>query len=259
MNVIEYKVENHIAVITLNRPEVLNSFNREMLEKFHEALKKSNEDLDVRCVIVNSSSERAFSAGGDLKAEIEMNSEQMRDFADHGQAMVHDIINHRVPIICAVSGYALGAGFCISLAADLTVAADNAVFGSPVTRLGTSTGWGETVFLARVVGVSRAKEIMYSGRNVKAQEAYDRGLVEFLVTKEELQEKAMELAEAIASKPPYAIEIEKKLANSAAEQPLSEALANEKDGISFCFGTKDHYNATMAFLNKEKGGEYYRE
>lgn len=251
-----YEKKDHIAVITINRPRALNAFNSQMLDELTEALLLAEEDRDVRCVVLTAAGERAFTAGGDIKEEVRLNVEEARAFSNRGKNCVFSILNHRVPVICAVRGYALGGGMELILASDITVAATDAKIGIPTIKLGAIPGWASTVLLPRTVGASRAKELLYTGRSLDAAEALSLGVVEFVAEPEKLMEKAMELAAQIADMAPVAMENMKKSINGSLAAGLSESRELETELFARCFGTADHLEATTAFLEKRAHAEY---
>ncbi|MCD8082151.1 MAG: enoyl-CoA hydratase-related protein [Clostridiales bacterium] len=252
-----YESSNHIAVITVNRPRALNAFNSQMLDELTSALKQAEEDKDIRCVILTAAGERAFTAGGDIKEEVQLNPAEAAAFSERGKKCILSIFHHRVPVISAVRGYALGGGMEIILASDITVAATDAKIGIPTIRLGGIPGWGSTVLLPRTVGASRAKELLYSGRSLDAEEALRLGVVEFVTEPEKLMETAQKLAAEIADMAPVAVESMKKSINGSISTGLDECLKTETDLFAACFATADHLEATTAFLEKRPHGEYH--
>lgn len=258
MELIIYEEKGPIAVLTINRPRALNAFNSQMLEELTEALRYAEENTEIRCVILAAAGERAFTAGGDIKEEVLLTSETARLFSERGKRLILSIRKHRVPVLCAVQGYALGGGMELILASDVTIAASNAKIGIPTIKLGGIPGWGSTVLLPRVVGESRAKELLYTGRSLDAEEAKALGLVEFVTEPERLMERTMELAKEIADMAPLAIESMKQAINGSLEAGLTEALQKETGLFASCFDTADHLEATTAFLEKREHGEFGR-
>lgn len=189
-----------------------------MLDELTEALEMAEKDTGVRCVILTAAGERAFTAGGDIKEEVQLNETTAAEFSRRGKKMIRSILNHRVPVICAVRGYALGGGMEMILAADITVAATDAKIGIPTIKLGGIPGWGSTVLLPRTVGASRAKELLYTGRSLSAEEALKLGVVEDVVEPDELLKRAFELADTIADMAPLAVENMKKSINTCYER-----------------------------------------
>ena len=246
-----YEKKGSIAQITINRPKALNAFNSQMLDELTEALALAEQDPEIRCVILTAAGERAFTAGGDIKEEVQLNEETAKAFSRRGKKMILSILNHRVPVICAVRGYALGGGMEMILAADFTIAASDAKIGIP--------GWGSTILLPKTVGASRAKELLYTGRSLSAEEAKELGVVEFVVEPDELMKKAFELADVITDMAPLAVENMKRSINTAMSIGLSESLDTETGIFASCFATEDHLEATTAFLEKRGHGEYKRK
>lgn len=259
MEYILYEEKERVAVITINRPRALNAFNSQMLEEMTEALKRADENQDIRCVIITAAGERAFTAGGDIKEEVKLDPKEAYAFAERGKRCVMSIFRHRVPVISAVRGYALGGGMEIILASDITVAATDAKIGIPTIKLGGIPGWASTVLLPRTVGASRAKELLYSGRSLDAREALELGVVEYVAEPEQLMETAWKLALEIADMAPFAVESMKQSINGSMEAGLSESLERESKLFAACFGTEDHLEATTAFLEKRPHGEYKRK
>ena len=254
-----YEKKDTTALITINRPKALNAFNSQMLDELTEALEMAEKDTGVRCVILTAAGERAFTAGGDIKEEVQLNETTAAEFSRRGKKMIRSILNHRVPVICAVRGYALGGGMEMILAADITVAATDAKIGIPTIKPGGIPGWGSTVLLPRTVGASRAKELLYTGRSLSAEEALKLGVVEDVVEPDELLKRAFELADMIADMAPLAVENMKKSINTAMSAGLEESLGTETDIFASCFGTQDHLEATTAFLEKRAHGEFMRK
>ena len=243
-----YEKKDTTALITINRPKALNAFNSQMLDELTEALEMAEKDTGVRCVILTAAGERAFTAGGDIKEEVQLNETTAAEFSRRGKKMIRSILNHRVPVICAVRGYALGGGMEMILAADITVAATDAKIGIPTIKLGGIP-----------VGASRAKELLYTGRSLSVEEALKLGVVEDVVEPDELLKRAFELADTIADMAPLAVENMKKSINTAMSAGLEESLGTETDIFASCFGTQDHLEATTAFLEKRAHGEFMRK
>ena len=248
-----------IAVITINRPRALNAFNSQMLDELTEALAEAEADTSIRCVVITAAGERAFTAGGDIKEEVKLNPETARQFSERGKRCTLSILHHRVPVLCAVRGYALGGGMEIILASDITVAADDAKIGTPTIKLGGIPGWGCTVLLPCIVGHSRAKELLYTGRSLSAEEALRLGVVEYVTAPGELMDFTMKLAADIADMAPFGIESMKKSINGSLTLCLDKALEQETGLFGDCFGTSDHLEATTAFLEKRPHAAYLRK
>lgn len=248
--------KNHILTLTLNRPEVLNAFCHQMHEELCDSIQRAGADGDVRVILINSSIEKAFTAGGDLKEEVKLNADNAKDFSLHGLKTIKAIRNCPVPVICVVDGYALGAGLELILAADFTLATKRAKIGMPSVRLGSITSWGGTQLLTRTVGYSRAMEILLTGRQLGGEECYHLGIIEYLTTEEELFKKAKEIAEGIADCPPVSVRNFKKDARDGLSLSLEDSFALETKLFSECYESEDRHEALMAFLEKRPHKPY---
>lgn len=256
MAYILYEKNNHIATITLNRPEAMNAFNTDLIKEFIGAMEEVENDRDVYCVLIKANGEKAFSVGGDIKEEIRTTGADALAFGNLGKKCVRSIEDCRVPVICAVHGFCLGGGMEVVLVSDLTVAADNMKIGMPTIKLGTIPGWGSTKTLAAAVGRGKAKELLYTGKIIKADEAQRIGLVQMVVPAEKLMEEAMKLAEEIADKAPIAMKTMKECINKGWEMDREEAYAMETEKFAFCYDTEDKYEAMLAFLEKRDHKPY---
>ena len=249
------KVGN-IAVITLNRPEALNAFRSQTLAELTEAVTEAGKAPDNYAIILNSSSGRAFTAGGDIKEESQLTGETASGFSERGQACAMAIYHSPIPVIAAVDGYALGGGMELILAADITVAAKSAKIGIPTINLAGIPCWTATQLLPRIAGSSRACDILLTGRMLSAEECYHYNLVEYLTEKEDLMDKAMEIAGTIADKSPHAIALMRQAIKQGLELPVSQGLALERDLFAKCYDSEDRQEATAAFLEKRPHGKY---
>ncbi len=249
--------KDHIVTITLNRPKALNAFNSQMLLELTDAIWAASENPEHLVIIINSSIEKAFTAGGDIKEEVLLTTDTAYDFAERGKACTMSIYNSPIPVICAVDGYALGGGMEIILAADITVATKNAMVGIPTINLGGIPGWGSTQLLPRLVGPSRAADILLTGRTLSAEECYNLHIIEYLVEKDQLMEKAMELASTITDKAPLAVRNMKKALHEGLSLPLQDALNLESALFADCYKSEDHEEALRAFLEKRPHKPYH--
>ncbi len=248
--------EGKIAVITINRPKVLNAFRAQTHRELTEAVIEAGKDPDIYAIVLNSAIEKAFTAGGDIKEESMLTAENAHEFSEVGQKCAMAIYNSAVPVITAVDGYALGGGMEIILASDITVAAKTAKIGVPTINLAGIPCWTATQLLPRVAGPSRACDILLTGRTLSAEECYEMNLVEYLTEKEELMDKAMEIAETIADKSPHAVALMRQAIKKGIELPLNEALELEKNLFVKCYDSEDRKEATAAFLEKRPHGVY---
>jgi enoyl-CoA hydratase len=245
-------VRDRIAVLTINRPDKLNALNARCKQELREALTsiKTNHDVDV--VILTGAGEKAFVAGTDIDELSSLNSETGKAFAERGQA-VFDLIQHLgKPVIAAVNGYALGGGCELALACHIRIASENAKFGQPEVNLGVIPGYGGTQRLPRIVGASKAFEMILTGNQIDAQEAMRSGLVNSVVPQRELLPAAESMAKAIAGKGQLAIRMSLKAINAAMELPLSEGLNVEAGLFGESCNTADAKEGISAFLQKRK-------
>lgn len=256
MNNILVNKEGHITILSLNRANVLNAFNSEMLVELTEAVKAAGQDPDTYVIVINSSLEKAFTAGGDIKEESLLTYETADNFSTKGQGCSMAIYNSPIPVILAINGYALGGGLELTVAADITIATKDAKIGIPTINLGGIPCWAGTQLLPRIVGHSVASDILLTGRVLSAEECYRLHLVQYLTEKEELMEKAMEVANTIADKSPWAVKMMRRSIKEGLEMPLRDALALERDIFRECYLSSDREEATAAFLEKREHKPY---
>ena len=245
-------VTPHIVKITLNRERQANSLSLALLEELQSTLSHLNEASDVRVVILTGAGEKAFCAGADLKERANMNEEEVR----HAVGMIRstmDMVEHlSQPIIAAINGIALGGGTELSLACDFRIAAETASLGLTETSLAIIPGAGGTQRLPRLIGVGRAKELIYTARRVSAHEAKEYGMVEFVVPAHLLEEKAIEIAERIASNGPIAVRLAKQAISNCIQVDLHTGLQMEKQAYEGVIHTRDRLEGLQAFKEKRK-------
>lgn len=250
------KKQGNIAIVTLNRPKVLNAFRSQTLQELTDAIIEAGKDPDTYVIILNSAIDKAFTAGGDIKEESQLTGETAYGFSERGQACAMAIYNSPIPVIAAIDGYALGGGMELILAADITVAAKTAKIGVPTINLAGIPCWTATQLLPRIAGASSACDILLTGRTLTAEECYKLNLVEYLTEKEELMDKAMEIAETIADKSPHAVALMRQAIKQGLELPISDALELERNLFVKCYDSEDRTEATHAFLEKRPHGKY---
>ena len=248
--------EGSILTLTLNRPEALNALNAQVLADIDRAL-DAVDLASVRCVLFTGAGEKAFAAGADIAAMADMTPEEAAAFSRRGNAVFRRIETLPCPTIAAVNGYALGGGCELAMACDIRLCAENAVFGQPEVTLGITPGFGGTQRLMRLVGMGRAKELIFSARNVKAPEALSMGLVNGVYPAEELLPAAKKLAERIARNAPLAVRACKAAMSEGVDLPMDEAIGAEVRAFSGCFATQDQKRGMQAFLNKQKNIEFH--
>ena len=238
-----------VAVIQLNRPEVLNALNRPMVDEIVEALEAFDRDEAVRVVIITGN-ERAFAAGADID---EMANDDPITLEKLNQFAVWDrIALIKKPIICAVNGYALGGGFELALNGDIIFAAENAMFGFPEVNIGVMPGAGGTQRLTKAMGKVKALEYIWLGESMPAKEAYEYGVVNRLVAPELVFEEAMKFAKRLAKQPPLSLRLIKEAVNKAVDSPLVDGLQLERKNFYLLFASKDQKEGMQAFIEKRK-------
>ncbi len=251
MSYVQYEQKGFVGVVTIDRPKALNALNPEVLSDL-EAVIGAIDPGTTRCVIVTGAGQKSFVAGADIGAMSTMTSAEGRAFSARGNAVFRRIEKLPVPVIAAVNGYALGGGCELSLCCDIRIASENALFGQPEAGLGITPGFGGTQRLARTVGVGRAKELIYTCRNVKAAEALSIGLVNAVYPADRLMDECIKLAQRIAGNAPIAVRQCKKAINLGLQMDIDSATALEPELFAACCGTEDQRNAMTAFCEKRK-------
>jgi enoyl-CoA hydratase len=251
-NTIEYTVEENVAVITINRPKSLNALNTEVLKELSEVVDLIDKDSSICSVIVTGSGEKAFVAGADIAEMQSKNVLEAREFSSLGNNVFSKLENLKMPVIAAVNGFALGGGCELAMACDIRIAGNKAKFGQPEVGLGIIPGFGGSQRLARLVGKGTAKEILYTGDMVKAERAYEIGLVNRVVDASELMAEAKKMAQTIASKSPLGVSFTKKAVNDGINLDLERAVSLEAELFGSLFSTKDQNEGMSAFLEKRQ-------
>ncbi|BCR04925.1 crotonase [Desulfuromonas versatilis] len=244
------EIAEGVAVLTINRPKALNALNEETLLELECAVAGLGENRDVSCVIITGAGEKAFVAGADISAMQPLDAADGRRFAKLGHRVMATIEKLPKPVIAAVNGFALGGGCELALACDIRIASDNARFGQPEVNLGVIPGFGGTQRLPRLIGKGRAKELIFTGDMVDAQEAYRIGLANKVTPLADLLQTARELARKIASKGQYAVRLGKEAINNGLDMDQDKANQYEADLFGICFATADQKEGMQAFLEK---------
>ncbi len=249
---IMFGVEDSVAVVTLNRPEVLNALNEETMKELGSAMSECKQDGTVRVVILTGVGDKAFIAGADINEFVGKSPAMIMDFAELGHNVVRIMETMGKPIVAAVNGYALGGGLEISMACDMRFASDKARFGQPEILLGLIPGMGGTQRLSRLVGIGLARELIMSGEQVTAQRAYEIGLVNRVFPAEQLMEETKKFAQRLAELPPFALRMAKYAINYGYDLALENANSLELQCFSQCWSTEDLKEGVGAFLEKRK-------
>lgn len=238
-----------VALITLNRPSALNAMSVEMLDDLAARLGEVDGDPSVRAVVLTGAGEKAFCAGADVGHMRTASALEARAFSERGHRVANLLEDMGTPVVAAINGFALGGGCEIALACDIRVAADTARFGQPEVTLGIIPGWGGTQRLARATNIGFAKDLVITGRLVKADEALRVGLVTHVHPADKLLDAALEIATTIASRPSWATGAAKRLCNLALGD-TGAPLAREIDTFALAFTTDDQREGMEAFLDK---------
>lgn len=239
-----------ITTLTVNRPQVLNALNSEVVQELECALYELDLDAAVKAVVITGAGEKAFVAGADIKEMAGMSSFDARDFSRRGQRLMLLINKMRKPVIAAVNGYALGGGLELALACDFIYASEKAKFGFPEVGLGVIPGFGGTQNLARLVGPNKANELVFSGRIISAAKACEWGIVNELCAPEELLPKALGAAREIAAKGPLGVAYAKDAIANGLNMTKDDGFRYEASLFGVLFATGDQREGMGAFLEK---------
>lgn len=254
---LELVIEDRIAYLSVNRPKALNALNTNTISELRTAFNyiefcaaggESSERVDV--VIFTGAGEKAFIAGADILEMKDKDPKAGEEFARLGQGVTYQMETLPQPIIGAINGYALGGGCEFAMACDILIASDNAVFGQPEVQLGIMPGFGGCLRLARYVGLARAKELIYTGRKFKADEAKSIGLVQEVVAQSELLDRAKMMAKMITASSPLAVARSKRTINQIIHHATDEALREEALIFGSLFGSHDQREGMTAFAEK---------
>ncbi|RVV97945.1 enoyl-CoA hydratase [Mesobaculum littorinae] len=244
------ELDDHVAVIKLNRPDALNALSTAMLREIVQALREADDNEKVRCIVLTGS-EKAFAAGADIGEMAEMSFAEVFGSDLYGPE-AQAIVRCRKPVIAAVSGYALGGGCELALMCDFIIASESAKFGQPEVNLGIIAGMGGTQRLTRAVGKAKAMDMHLTGRFMDAAEAERAGLVARVVPAKKLMDEAMAAAHKIAEKSQLALLAAKESVNRAFETPQAEGILHERRLFQSLFATEDQSEGMQAFLDKRE-------
>ncbi|WP_066635559.1 enoyl-CoA hydratase-related protein [Desulfolucanica intricata] len=244
--------EEGIAILSINRPKVLNALNEETLKELGDAFEQLENDTEVKVIILTGAGEKAFVAGADIAYMQKLNPLQAKEFSRLGQSVFSKIENLKKPVIAAINGFALGGGNELAMSCDIRIASEKAKFGQPEVNLGLIAGFGGTQRLTRLVNPGIAKEILLTADMYDAQTAQRIGLVNHVVAPEELINFAKNMAKRIAARGPVACRLTKEAVNDALEMDLEKAFILEADLFGLVFTSSDRDEGIDAFLNKRK-------
>ena len=239
-----------VAIVKINRPKAMNALNSKVLLELYAAFKEIEEDKEVLAVVLTGEGEKAFVAGADIAEMADLDPSGGREFAVKGHTALGLIEKFPRPVIAAVNGFALGGGTEVAMACDIRLASEKAKFGQPEVGLGIIPGFGGTQRLMRLVGEGMAKELIFRGNIIKADEALRIGLVQHVYPPEELMPKAVEMAKEISTKGPLAVSTAKSLMNEGLDLGLTDGLSREVESFRQLFGSHDQKEGMKAFLEK---------
>lgn len=243
-----------IYSLTIQRPESLNALNSQVLEELGSALSEleNKKPHELQAVIVTGAGTKAFVAGADIKQINALDEQSGLNFAQAGQSLFRRIENLPAPVLAAVNGFALGGGLELALSCDFIVAAENAKFGLPEVSLGLIPGFGGTVRLSRVIGLAKARQLIYTGDMLSSAEAFELGLAVKVVKPEELMSVCLGIASTIATRGPVAVAQAKKSVNATFDLDIDQAMKLEAKCFAELFKTADVKEGTSAFIEKRK-------
>jgi len=250
MDKVILEIKEHIAIITINRPEKRNALNQELRAELYEVMQKIDSRDDILVTILTGVGD-AFLAGADISTMREYTPKDAKNASEHGSKLFLFIENMRIPTIAAINGWALGVGCELAMACDIRICSDTAKLGQPEVTVGIIPGYGAPIRLPRLIGPARAKELIYTGRVIDAAEAERIGLVNFVVPKQGLMKRSMKVARRIAQGP-TAIQFAKKAINEAFELPTSAAMERASKLYGEVYKTRDSREGISAYLEKRR-------
>ncbi len=251
-NLIFDRVSTHVGILYFNRPEALNAMDKDTLIELHDFLTNTLRGIKIRVLILTGKLDKAFIAGVDINEMNNMNQQEVQNFSQLGQNVTLLLEEMDIVTIAAVNGYAFSEGLDIALACDFIIASDTAEFGSINVNWGMIPGFGGTYRLARLIGINKAKEMIFSAKKITAKTAYNIGLVNKIYPQDQLIQKSREEADRISRNSFYAIIKAKKAINQGINLSLKEALLLEQEMFTVTFGYKDRKEGMKAFLEKRK-------
>lgn len=248
---LKWHVKDRVGLLTLNNPKTLNALDSQTLRELEAWVDGPARDKDLRAIVITGEG-KAFVAGANIKEMLSLDVEEAKVFALLGSEVFRKIEKLPLPVIAAVNGFALGGGCELALSCDIRIGSKKAKFGQPEVGLGITPGFSGTVRLPKVVGGAKAKELIYTGKIIGAEEALSIGLLNQLVETEELMEKTMEMANQIAANSASAVSKTKEAINRGLETDSDSAISIENDLFALCFAHQDQKEGMQAFVDKKK-------
>ena len=250
MQYLKVERDNEIVQITIDRPDKLNAMNLDVMDEFISILGELDNDSS-KVIIITGSGQKAFSAGADIEYMSKIEPTEAEKYALKGHEVLNKIEKIEKPVIAAINGYALGGGCELALSCDIRFASPNAHLGQPEVTLGICPGWGGTQRLLRIIGPARAKDLIFSGRRISAEEALSMGLVNRIFSSESLLSETKTYARTVAKNSSFAVGISKMLVNRGMDTSLDTGLKLEIYSWSLCFSTNERQQRMRAFLEKK--------
>lgn len=251
MAFVELNKQGAVGIITMNRPEALNALNDQVLRNLETVLDQVENDPEILVAIITGAG-RAFVAGADIGQMSAFSAVEAKAFGTYGNQVFLKLENLTKPTIAAVNGFALGGGCELSMACDIRIASEKAKFGQPEVGLGITPGFGGTQRLPRIIGTANAMELILTAKTINASQALELGLVSHVYAPEELMDKALELAGAIAANAQVAVRQSKAAIRRGMQTDMATGTAFEAEAFALCFSTEDQKDAMSAFVKKEK-------
>lgn len=241
-----------IATVKINRPDKLNAMNMDVAKEMISVFKDLDGDAEVKVIVLTGEGDRAFSAGADIEYMSKITPDQSVEYAKLGQLLTETVEEVSKPTIAAINGFALGGGCELAMSCDIRIAADTAKLGQPEVTIGIPPGWGGTQRLMRIVGVAKAKELVYTGKMIKADEAKEIGLVNHVVPLASLMDESTKMAQQIAANSILGVRMSKIAINRGRNADLETGLGVELLAWRNCFTDPDRESRMTAFVNKSK-------
>ena len=252
MSLVTTSTSDGICTVKINRPDKLNAMNTDVAKELITTFEGLNHDDNVKVIILTGEGEKAFSAGADIEYMSRISADESVEYAKTGQLVTSTVELVKQPTIAAINGFALGGGCELAMSCDIRIAADTARLGQPEVTIGIPPGWGGTQRLMRLVGIAKAKELVYTGKMIKAAEAKEIGLVNNVVPLESLMDEVMSMAKTIASNATLAVRMSKTAINKGRNADLDTGLGVELLAWRNCFSDPDREQRMVDFVNKSK-------
>ena len=252
MSMITTSKDEGVCIVKINRPTKLNAMSVDVAREIISTFQQLDKDDSVKVIVLTGEGDKAFSAGADIEYMSKISADESEVYAKLGQEVTATVENVSKPTIAAVNGFALGGGCEVAMSCDIRIASENARMGQPEVTIGIPPGWGGTQRLMRIVGIAKAKELVYTGKMIKAAEAKEIGLVNNVVPLESLMEEVMSMAKTIASNATLAVRMSKTAINKGRNADLDTGLGVELLAWRNCFSDPDREQRMVDFVNKSK-------